>query len=102
MANPLKSFFSGLSDKERRLLYITCGIVCFTLFDRVVLSPISLQSSLYEDQIAAKTSMIKKNLLILEYKDRILPEDKRYRSFFADKNSTEEELIASFLSDVEK
>lgn len=101
MQKAVQSFISGLSAKEKKLLIVTGVIVCVTLFDRMVLGPITGESQRAEERIEEETKLIHKNLLILRYKDKVLGEDKAYGDFYTKKGQVEEELIASFLSEVE-
>lgn len=102
MSNVLKAFLSGLSDKERKILYLACGVVCLALFDSLVLSPITRESRIFEEKIKTQADLIKKHLLILQYRESIIGEDDAYGKFFSDKDATESELKASFLSGIER
>ncbi|MFC1704481.1 hypothetical protein ACFL1E_06880 [Candidatus Omnitrophota bacterium] len=100
--NILKAFISGLSPKEKKLLYITVGIVALLLFDKLVFGPILGESHLLEDRISSQSQLIKKNLMILQYKDKIMKDEEAHSIFYAQKESTQEQLIGAFLSEVEK
>lgn len=102
MNNVLKAFFSGLSKNEKKILYVACGFLCLAIFDRVVFAPIVNEGAAFEEKIDSQTILIQKNLLILQYKDKILGEDNLYSTFFTKKNLKREELIANFLSEVEE
>lgn len=102
MDNIVGAFISGLSEKERKMLYGACAFVCLAIFDRLVLGPLSHEAKMIEERIESQKILIKKNLLILQYKDKILNEDAAYSKYFTKKGLTQEELIASFLSEVEE
>ncbi len=102
MANMLKAFISGLSPKEKKILYIAGGLVCLALFDRLVVGPISRESNLLEERIDSQTKLIEKNLMILQYKDKIIGEDELHGDFYANLDSTQDQRTAFFLSEVEK
>ncbi|MDD4294507.1 MAG: hypothetical protein PHP69_03215 [Candidatus Omnitrophica bacterium] len=97
----LKAFFSGLSDKEKKILYIAMSFVFLAMLDRLIFSPIADLSRNIEDRISSQTDSIKKNFAVLRYKNKILQEEEEYSIFFISDESTHEELVAEFLSDVE-
>ncbi|MFC1593839.1 hypothetical protein ACFL38_00755 [Candidatus Omnitrophota bacterium] len=102
MPNILKAFISGLSAKEKKILYIAVGCMCLAFFDRLVLGPICQEANLLEERIVSQTELIQKNLMILQYKDKIISEDEAHNIFYAKLDSTHEQRIASFLSEVEE
>lgn len=101
MANVLKAFISGLTPKEKRILYIACAIVFVSLFDRLILGPISHESRNLDNKIEEQTNLIKKNLLFLQYKDKITSEEEIHSIFYTKDDMTHEELVAIFLREVE-
>ncbi|MBF0253423.1 MAG: hypothetical protein HQL29_06380 [Candidatus Omnitrophica bacterium] len=101
MKDFLTAFFSGLSDKEKKVFYAACIIVCLALFDRMIIGPIAQETAAIQDRINSQTGLIKKNLLILGYKDKILKKYEDYNKYFSDKALTQEERIAVILNDVE-
>ncbi len=100
--NPIKAFFSGLSPQEKKVLYIASGFVFLALFDRLIFSPLLDEAHHIEERIKRESNLIKKNLLILEYRDKIMQEKEAYRPLFTDKELTHEELIAQFLREIEE
>jgi hypothetical protein len=101
MANFFKTFISGLSDKEKKFLYITGVIVMITLVDRMILGPAISQSKLLDYKIKDQVEVIRKNFSIVKHRDRIIEEANMYDEYYADKNASQEEMIASFLSEIE-
>ncbi len=97
----LTAFFSGLSGKEKKVFYAACIIVCLALFDRTIIGPIAQETAIMQDKIVSQTGLIKKNLLILGYKDKMLETYADYSKYFSDEALTQEERIAIILNDVE-
>jgi hypothetical protein len=97
-----KTFLSGLSKKEKRLLYATCLILLFFFFDKIIYSPISHQILQIDNKIAAQKELIRKNLSILNHKEKIIAKRKKYKDFFVKKDLAHEERVANFLSEVER
>jgi Tfp pilus assembly protein PilO len=102
MIKIVKAFFSGLSKKERQILYIAAGFIVLALFDRMIIGPISKESKHLDEKIESQIKLTKKNIRILEYKDRILDDDEAYGDYYVSEDATQEELIASFLSEIEQ
>ncbi|MFH1791787.1 MAG: type 4a pilus biogenesis protein PilO [Candidatus Omnitrophota bacterium] len=98
----ITSMLANLSKKEKTYL-CAAGIVLFiALFDRLVVGPVSKESNDLEEKIVYQIGLIKKNLSILRYKEKILEERALYLPYFTKEGLTEEELIAVFLRDVEQ
>jgi len=102
MLNVVKAFFSGLSPKEKRMVYITGLVLGLTIFDRLIIGPIGGESRMLDEKIDVRTKQIEKNIRILEYKGKILQDDAAYGSYYAKEGLTQEEMIASFLGEVEE
>ena len=101
MPNAVEAFISGLSPKEKKMLYITVGLIALTLFDRLILGPVQKESVQVEEKIASDMRQIRKNNLIIQYKDKIGKEEKDYSIFYTKKGLTSEKMISAFLSEVE-
>jgi Tfp pilus assembly protein PilO len=101
MQKVLKAFISGLSQKEKMVLYVACVAVGLAIFDRLLLGPIMKETKNIEERIQAQITNTKKNLTILQYKDKIINEDDAYNIFYTKKGLSQDELIAVFLSEVE-
>ena len=101
MIKVIKAFFSGLSDKERKILYIASAVLFLALFDRLIYSPISNESKAVDEKIENQKILIKKNLLILEYRDKIMDDEEAHALFYTEEGMTHEELVAVFLREVE-
>ncbi|MDD4957074.1 MAG: type 4a pilus biogenesis protein PilO [Candidatus Omnitrophica bacterium] len=97
----LKAFFSGLSEKEKKVMYVTAFIVFVALFDRIIIGPFSAESDRLTEKINNQVALTSKNIKLLQYKDRILAEDVARKDFYIPSGQAQEELIASFLSEVE-
>ncbi|MFH1768840.1 MAG: type 4a pilus biogenesis protein PilO [Candidatus Omnitrophota bacterium] len=102
MKNIFKAFISGLSPKEKKILYIAGGLIFLAVFDRMVIAPISQEARITEDEIDANIALIKKDLLILQYKNKIMADDKDHGFFYVKEDLVQEESIALLLSEVEE
>jgi hypothetical protein len=100
--NLIKSFLSGLSKKERLLLYAACFVLLLLFFDKVIYSPISQRINGIEDKISMQKELIHKNLLILKHEGQIIAERKKYQDFFSQEGLSHEEKVAEFLGEVER
>ena len=97
----ITAFFSGLSDKEKKTLKIACVVVFIAIFDSVIFGPILKETVTEQERKETRINLIEKDLLILQYKDSINKKYDSFEKFFAKKDRTEEERIASLLNDVE-
>ncbi len=102
MKDVIKAFFSGLSEKERKIFYVTCVIVALAVFDRVIVGPITKETMVLKEKIDSQTKLIEKNLRILKYKDSILDKYVLYGKYFAKPSMTQEEKIAAYLNEIEE
>jgi hypothetical protein len=101
MLGVVKTFFEGLSAKEKKLVYL-CGLVLgVMIFDRLVVGPIFHESRLMDEKIRDQITLTEKNLRILAYRERILEEDASYGEYYTAKGFSREVLIATFLGEVE-
>ncbi len=97
----IKEFFSKLSEKERKILYVTIVFVVFAVLDRVFLGPVTVRLKAIDEDIDEQKNIIKRDLRILAYKDRIIKENNDFSTFFTGQDSKQEEIIASFLKKIE-
>ncbi|MFA4980857.1 MAG: type 4a pilus biogenesis protein PilO [Candidatus Omnitrophota bacterium] len=102
MGNFIETFIAGLSPKERKILYVTLGVVSLALFDRLLIAPIVRESRSVEEAINANIGEIKKSTLILRYKDKIIRDNDDYGIFYTADGLSQEQLTASFLSEIEE
>ncbi|MDD5421842.1 MAG: hypothetical protein PHT32_00255 [Candidatus Omnitrophica bacterium] len=102
MGNFIETFIAGLSPKERKILYVTLGVVSLALFDRLLIAPIVRESRSVEEAINANIGEIKKSTLILRYKDKIIRDNDDYGIFYTTDGLSQEQLTASFLSEIEE
>lgn len=101
MIQVIKAFVSGLSEKEKKLLYASFAILLFMLLDRMIIGPVTERSSMLKREIASQMELTKQNIRILEYKDRIIARVQQYEDFFTPEELSRDERIGLFLSEVE-
>lgn len=101
MNNFVEAFIAGLSPKEKKILYAALAIVGLALFDRLILGPIDKESKSVDAAIERSIAEIRKNSLILQYKDKIMKDNSDYANYYTKSGLSQEEQIAAFLSEVE-
>lgn len=101
MTKVLKAFISGLSQKEKKILYVASAFMFLALFDRLLYGPLSNESKTIDEKIENQKIMIRKDLIILKYKNKIKEEAQAHSIFYAASGMTHEELVAIFLREIE-
>lgn len=101
MLKVVKAFVSGLSDKERKLFYMTCAVLGVVLFDRIIVGPVTERLSMLKEETRAQMRLTQQNIQILEYRDRIINNALKYEPYYVSKVLSREERIGRFLRDVE-
>jgi Tfp pilus assembly protein PilO len=101
MKDFFKAFFSGLSENEKKVFIAASVLVGFALFDRVVIGPITKETSVLKDKISSQSAQIRSNLQILGHKDSIMDKYVLYGKYYAKDEQTQEERIAEMLNEVE-
>jgi len=98
----LNNFFVRLSFRERLVLYAACFVLFALLFDRLILNQIIRKIGFYNSEIGKQEVLIKKNLRILEQKQKIEGEEKQYASFYpAQKGLSRDEEVSALLKTIE-
>ncbi|MFA6636335.1 MAG: type 4a pilus biogenesis protein PilO [Candidatus Omnitrophota bacterium] len=101
MLDVVKSFFDGLSPKEKKLVYITGLVLGLMAFDRLVIGPIFYESKMIDERIRDQITHTEKNIRLLAYREKILEEDASYSDYYTREGLSREVLIATFLGEVE-
>ena len=94
------NFVARLSKREKIIFYAAVSFVSLTLLDRLIISPIYSKIKSLNEEIQERESSIKKNLNILDQKDRISSEITKYTTFLSSTESDEEEMT-SLLKEIE-
>jgi Tfp pilus assembly protein PilO len=97
---PLLKILSGLSKREKTVLYVTVAIVSLVALDRLIIYPVYTKIISLNKEIKESEAGINRDLRILSQQERILLETKKYASFLANPES-EEEAMTSFLKEIE-
>ncbi len=97
----IQKFISKLSGKEKKILYVTIGVVLMAFMDRLFLGPVTAKLSVLDEDIKTQENSIKRDLRFLSYKDRIIKERKLLNKYYVKKMQSEEEIIAAFLKRIE-
>jgi len=87
----MQGFFNKLSKREKYVLYVSATFVFLALLDRAILDPIIARMKMFEDEIKTTEYELIKNSKILQQRNRIESEEKKYASYFLSANSDEEE-----------
>lgn len=97
---PLLKNISGLSKREKTILYTTCIFLSLVALDRLVVYPVYSKISALNKQIKEGQEGIIRSMRMLSQKEKIELETKKYASYLNSPES-EEEVITSFLKEVE-
>jgi len=97
----IQNFISKLSPQEKKIFYAACVIVVVALMDRIFLGPAMSKIKTYDEEIGKEKEVIRGDLRLLSYRDRILSEEKAFRPLYLVKEKTAEEITASFLKKLE-
>jgi hypothetical protein len=101
MMDVVRSFFDGLSPKEKKLVYLTGLVLGLMAFDRLVIGPIFHESRMIDERIRDQITHTEKNIRLLAYSERILEEGASYSDYYTREGLSREVLIATFLGEVE-
>lgn len=96
----LLKIVSGLSKREKTVLYVTCLVLALVVLDRMIIYPVYSRISALGSEIKEKEAGIARDLRMLAQQERIMLEGKKYASFLNIPES-EEEAMTSFLKEVE-
>ncbi len=96
----MQELISKFSKREKTQLSLAVLLVMAALLDRAVLHPIIEKIKLFEEDIKKTEYEMSKNMKILEQKQRIEKEEKKYSSF-SKQARTEEEEMAVLLREIE-
>ncbi len=98
----IQKFISKLSSKEKVLLYVTVGIVCITLFERLFFGPVFNNLADIKNQIKQKKVNIVRNLRILSYEDQIIEKFNLFKKYFVDNPGEDSDINAEFMRTIER
>ena len=97
----IQQFFAKLSEKEKKILFVTIFVVLLAFLDRAFFGPaISNLKSLQED-IRDKEDSMKQDLHLIAYKNRILKEKEVLHRYYAKKTLSPGEIKELFLNKIE-
>lgn len=99
--NAIHKFIAGLTDNQRKLLFLAIVIVVAALFDRLLIGPTMTRLSSIEEDIAKEQASIRQDMRFLSYKDRITQESKEIAPYLTTQISSQEEMISAFLRKLE-
>lgn len=97
----IQKFIAGLSDTEKKVLFVALFFAVIALFDRLLLAPTMSKLEAINQEIAKEIETIRQDRHFLKYKDRILKESKLYEPYYVEKLPSEEDIIAGFLKKIE-
>lgn len=98
----INAFFSRFSGREKIVFYLTTSAILLLLLDRFVFNPIVVKTKFYGAEIQKQEASIRKNLRILDQKDKIKKEESKYSSFYPSVNKlSKEEEVSLFLKTIE-
>ncbi len=83
------------------LLYITVGVVCIALFERLFLGPVFSNLHNIESKIKEQKVNIVRNLRIISYEDQILERFRVFEKYFVNELKSDSDINADFLRTIE-
>jgi Tfp pilus assembly protein PilO len=86
------AFLAKMSKREKTVFYAATFFISLTVLDRLIISPISDKIRMLDKEIEDKEAAVRKNLRILNYKDRIMADKTKYRGYLHSTKSDEEEM----------
>jgi len=95
------NFFSKLSKREQTICYLAVIFISAVLIDRLIIDPIASKIISLNKEVIEKKAAIRRNIRILNQKDRIISERKKYKSFLS-KFQYGKEDATSLLKELEK
>lgn len=96
----LNQLFSGLSKRQRTLLYVTVGVVCLASSEWFVYSPIVSRLHELDQEIVLKESQLRRNLRNLAAREGVLKAYSPYTAY-ASTAASDEEKIGGLLKEIE-
>jgi len=98
----LKEFLSRRPIREKMIFYCALFFILLVFLDRLVLNPIILKINSLNTEIQKQETTIRKNLRIIQQKERIKEEENKYTSFYPSRQrQSEEEEISALLKEIE-
>ncbi|HLF19106.1 MAG TPA: hypothetical protein VI749_09520 [Candidatus Omnitrophota bacterium] len=98
----IQKFVSGLSEKERKVFYITVLFVSLALFDRLFIGPVLSHLERLDLEIEKQKVDILRDRRFLAYQDRIKKESEIFSKYFSAAVPDDDVVNAQFLSLIEK
>ena len=97
----INKFISGLSPKEKKILFAAALFALVALFDRLLVGPSLGRLHDIDDSIVKEEDSLQQNIRFLAHRDKIIKEAAVFKDFFSKDVKTEEEVIAGFLRKIE-
>lgn len=96
-----QDFYTKLNDQEKKILYIAIAVVLLMGLDRLFLGPVLSKINSFDEEIEQQKKIAQRDLRFLSYKGRILNENSTLSMYYKNDSETVEEVIASFLKNLE-
>jgi len=98
----IQKFVAKLSERERKVFYVTLVIGSLAVSDFLFLGPVLDELELIEAEIENQKISIVRDMRFLSYKDKIMKEGKVFNKYFVDNVPDDDVVNADFLSLIEK
>ena len=98
----LNQFLAKLSEKEKKIFYITVLFLAFALMDRLFFGPIMDKLKTIAQTITEQEDSIKADLRLLFFKNKIVKSSEVFSKYFSSAQKDDDVINAEFLSKVEK
>ncbi len=97
---PLYQTFLRLPKKQRTMIYVAGGVFLLSLLNLLIVLPVYSKIRSLNNAIKKKEAAIVRDLNVLEQKDEILSESKKYATFL-EEATTDEEETTHLLKEIE-
>src|SRR5262245_50969018 len=98
----LNKFISGLSEKERKIFYITAIVVCLALLDRLFLNPVMGHLKTLDRKIEEEKMAIMRDRRILSYESKINKDSEVFKKYFTEAVPNDNEVNNEFFGLIER
>ncbi len=97
----IQKFYSKLSEKEKKIFYVSASVVILALFDLLFLRPVTSQLKDIDMQIFERENDIRRDMRFLSYRERIMKEKQAFSPYYIKELKSPDQVKAEFLQKVE-
>ena len=98
----IQNFISKLDEKQKKIFYITVGVVALALIDRLFLGPVLDKIHNLNEEIVQQKDDIRRDLKFLSYSERIIKNSQTFGKYLSQSAKDDDVINAEFLSQIER